>query len=128
MPEPSSEARVALTVPPVRIESPDALFAPDHRIMMPLPAPLYLLSCLKLPLVDGNPTADGLVKHTAHHFQRNTIVYADGSRFQAEVSSSPPGASPPSSTSTSCSGSPPSATATGSGRMEPCPAPHTAAS
>ena len=74
----------------VRLESPDALFVPDHRIQLPVPAPLYLLSCLRLPLETAYPmTEGGVVANPAHAFQRNTIVYPDGSRFEAEVSGSP---------------------------------------
>lgn len=73
----------------VRMESPDALFAPDHLIETPVPAPLYLLSCLRLPLVNVYPTGeDGLVA-PQYSFQRQEIVYPDGSRFSAELSSSP---------------------------------------
>lgn len=76
--------------PRVRLESPDALFVPDHRIQLPVPAPLYLLSCLRLPLETAYPmTSGGVVANPAHAFQRNTIVYPDGSRFEAEVSGSP---------------------------------------
>ena len=74
----------------VRLENPDALFVPDHRIQLPVPAPLYLLSCLRLPLETAYPmTEGGVVANPAHAFQRNTIVYPDGSRFEAEVSGSP---------------------------------------
>ena len=74
----------------VRLESPDALFLPDHRIQLPVPAPLYLLSCLRLPLETAYPMSEGgVVANPAHAFQRNTIVYPDGSRFEAEVSGSP---------------------------------------
>ena len=74
----------------MRLESPDALFVADHRIQLPVPAPLYLLSCLRLPLETAYPMAEGgVVANQAHAFQRNTIVYPDGSRFEAEVSGSP---------------------------------------
>ena len=43
----------------VRLESPDALFVPDHRIQLPVPAPLYLLSCLRLPLETAYPMTEG---------------------------------------------------------------------
>lgn len=72
------------------MESPDALFCPDHYIETPVPAPLYLLNCLRLPLETGYLMRDdGTVANTAHSFQRNEIVYPDGSRFWAEVSGSP---------------------------------------
>lgn len=80
----------AASVARVRLESPDALFVADHRIQLPVPAPLYLLSCLRLPLETAYPMTDGgVVANPAHAFQRNTIVYPDGSRFEAEVSGSP---------------------------------------
>jgi hypothetical protein len=90
----SKEARTpaipAPTTAKVRLESPDALFAPDHRIQLPVPAPLYLLSCLRLPLDPAyEMTEDGVVRNPEHAFQRNTIVYPDGKRFEAEVSGSP---------------------------------------
>lgn len=73
----------------VRMESPDALFAPDHLVETPVPAPLYLLSCLRLPLVNTYPVgADGTVA-PQFHFQRQEISYPDGSRFVAELSSNP---------------------------------------
>jgi hypothetical protein len=62
------------------MESPDALFAPDHYIETPVPAPLE----------SAYPTRDdGSVANPAHAFQRHEIVYPDGSRFWAEVSASP---------------------------------------
>lgn len=73
----------------VRMESPEALFAPDHLVETPVPAPLYLLSCLRLPLVTVYPTGEGGTVAPQHSFQRQEIVYPDGSRFAAELSSSP---------------------------------------
>lgn len=74
----------------VRMESPDALFSPDHYVETPVPAPLYLLNCLRLPLETGyQMREDGTVANPAHSFQRNELVYPDGSRFWAEVSGSP---------------------------------------
>lgn len=75
--------------PRVRMESPDALFAPDHRVELTVPAPLYLLSCLRLPLVTTYPTGENGMVAPHHSFQRQEIVYPDGSRFVAELSSSP---------------------------------------
>ena len=76
-------------MPRVRMESPDALFAPDHLVETPVPAPLYLLSCLRLPLVTVYPTGKSGAVAPHHSFQRQEIVYPDGSRFIAEISSSP---------------------------------------
>lgn len=75
--------------PRVRMESPDALFAPDHLVETPVPAPLYLLSCLRLPLVNVYPLGEGGTVAPHFSFQRQEIVYPDGSRFAAELSSSP---------------------------------------
>lgn len=79
------------SVPPprVRMESPDALFAPDHLIETPVPAPLYLLSCLRLPLVNVYQVGENGTVPAHHSFQRQEMVYPDGSRFVAELSSSP---------------------------------------
>ena len=71
------------------MESPDALFAPDHLVETPVPAPLYLLSCLRLPLVGVYPTGENGMVAPHHSFQRQEIVYPDGSRFAAELSASP---------------------------------------
>ena len=75
--------------PRVRMESPDALFAPDHLVETPVPAPLYLLSCLRLPLVGVYPVGENGMVAPHHSFQRQEIVYPDGSRFVAELSASP---------------------------------------
>jgi hypothetical protein len=71
------------------MESPDALFAPDHLVETPVPAPLYLLSCLRLPLVSVYPVGENGTVAPHHSFQRQEIVYPDGSRFAAELSASP---------------------------------------
>ncbi|HET8654065.1 MAG TPA: DnaA N-terminal domain-containing protein [Longimicrobiaceae bacterium] len=72
------------------MDSPDALFAPDHLVQTPVPGPLYLLSCIRLPLETSYATDEhGLVANPAHAFQRNVIAYPDGSRFEARVSGSP---------------------------------------
>jgi hypothetical protein len=72
------------------MESPDALFCPDHDIETPVPAPLYLLRCIRLPLESAYPTRDdGSVVNPSHAFQKNEIVYPDGSRFWAEISANP---------------------------------------
>lgn len=71
------------------MESPDALFAPDHLVETPVPAPLYLLSCLRLPLVNVYPVGENGTVAPRHSFQRQEIVYPDGSRFVADLSSSP---------------------------------------
>lgn len=71
------------------MESPDALFAPDHLVETPVPAPLYLLSCLRLPLVNTYPAGENGMVAPQHSFQRQEIVYPDGSRFAAELTSSP---------------------------------------
>lgn len=73
----------------VRMESPEALFAPDHLVETPVPAPLYLLSCLRLPLITVYPTAEDGMVAPQHSFQRQEIVYPDGSRFSAELTSNP---------------------------------------
>lgn len=74
----------------VRMESPDALFSPDHHIETPVPAPLYLLTCLRLPLETAYAMReDGTVENPAHAFQRHEIVFPDGSRFLTEVSGNP---------------------------------------
>lgn len=75
--------------PRVRMESPEALFAPDHQVETPVPAPLYLLSCLRLPLVNVYPTGENGTVAPHHSFQRQELVYPDGSRFAAELSSNP---------------------------------------
>jgi hypothetical protein len=76
--------------PRVHMESPEALFAPDHLIQTPVPGPLYLLSCIRLPLETAYVmTDDGVVANPAHAFQRNVVTYPDGSRFEAQVSGSP---------------------------------------
>lgn len=71
------------------MESPEALYAPDHLIETPVPAPLYLLSCMRLPLVTVYPTGEDGTVAPQYSFQRQEIVYPDGSRFAAELSSSP---------------------------------------
>lgn len=72
------------------MESPDALFCPDHHIRVPVPGPLHLLSCLRLPMETSYPmTADGVVADAGHAFQRNVVEYSDGTRFTAEVSANP---------------------------------------
>lgn len=72
------------------MESPDALFCPDHYIETPVPAPLYLLRCVRLPLDSAYPLReDGTVAEPAQAFQKNEIVYPDGSRFWAEISAIP---------------------------------------
>ncbi|HYW08239.1 MAG TPA: DnaA N-terminal domain-containing protein [Longimicrobium sp.] len=71
------------------MESPDALFAPDYLVETPVPAPLYLLSCLRLPLVSVYPVGENGTVAPHHSFQRQAIVYPDGSRFVAELSASP---------------------------------------
>lgn len=71
------------------MESPDALFAPDHLVETPVPAPLYLLSCLRLPLVNVYPVGENGTVAPQHSFQRQEMIYPDGSRFVAELSSSP---------------------------------------
>lgn len=71
------------------MESPDALFVADHLIEAPVPAPLYLLSCLRLPLVTTYPIGENGTVAPEHSYQRHEVVYPDGSRFLAEISSSP---------------------------------------
>jgi hypothetical protein len=86
----SASFRSVLLPGRVRMESPDALFCPDHHIETPVPAPLYLLRCIRLPLESAYPTRDdGSVLNPAHAFQKNEIVYPDGSRFWAEISANP---------------------------------------
>ena len=82
-------ALIPTHTPRVRMESPDALFAPDHLVETPVPAPLYLLSCLRLPLVSVYPMGENGTVAPHHSFQRQEIVYPDGSRFVAELSASP---------------------------------------
>jgi hypothetical protein len=73
-----------------RLESPDALFCPDHYIRVPVPGPLHLLSCMRLPMETAYPmTDDGVVADAGHAFQRNVLEYSDGTRFTAEVSANP---------------------------------------
>jgi hypothetical protein len=71
------------------MESPDALFAPDHLVETPVPAPLYLMSCLRLPLVNVHPVGENGTVAPQHSFQRQEIVYPDGRRFAADLSASP---------------------------------------
>jgi hypothetical protein len=73
----------------IPMERPEALFAPDHLVETPVPAPLYLLSCLRLPLVTVYPTGEGGTVAAHYSFQRQEITYPDGSRFVAELSASP---------------------------------------
>jgi hypothetical protein len=73
-----------------RMESPDALFCADHHVRVPVPGPLHLLSCMRLPMETSYPmTRDGIVADAGHAFQRNVIEYSDGTRFTAEVSANP---------------------------------------
>src|SRR5690606_31933782 len=85
-PEPSL-TRSLPSLPRVRLESPDALFAPDHQVQLPVPGPLYLLSCLQLPVASAYPTDEnGLVADDRYTYQVKEIVYPDGSRFEASIS------------------------------------------
>jgi hypothetical protein len=85
-----SQLRPRSSLPRVRMESPDSLFAADEWIDSPVPAPLRLLSCMRLPLEAAYPVGEhGTVLNGAHAFQRNEISYPDGSRFLAEVSANP---------------------------------------
>lgn len=84
-----SQLRPRSSLPRVRMESPDSLFAADEWIDSPVPAPLRLLSCMRLPLDAAYPMNEhGTVANPAHAFQRNEITYPDGARFLAEVNAS----------------------------------------
>jgi hypothetical protein len=68
------------------MESPEALFAPDHLISTSVPAPLLLLTCMRLPLETAYDRTDaGLISKIEHRYQRTEIVHPDGSRFTTEV-------------------------------------------
>lgn len=71
------------TQPRVKMESAEALFAPDHYVELPVPSPLLLFKCFK-PIVDKeyNRDKDGFVE-PIHAHQKAEIVYPDGSRFEA---------------------------------------------
>lgn len=76
----------------VRMESPDALFAPDAYIQAPVPGPLLLFRCVRPLLAQAYPTrlVDGqkLITDPRYTFQRNQVSFADGSVFVAEASGS----------------------------------------
>lgn len=74
----------------IPLESPLALFAPDHYLASSVPAPLYLLEFIPATLKHYYETGpDGALVHKEDHFAERMIEDANGAVWRIKAVASP---------------------------------------